>query len=88
MTFGLQEDGAAAEHFVAGFDQFLSIAIRFVQLRFFVFQHQFAIDKVSDSTVAVNLDFGGDPLVAMIGFGIGIGAVLFWSAPQKLIQFK
>ena len=77
VAFGLERDIALAHHPVgSGLDPLLGVGIIFIELRLGVFEHNFAIDEVADETVAVDLHLGRHPLVAVIGLGCGVDAVL------------
>ena len=67
MALGLQGDGAPIEQLLAIDDQFAGVRIVLVELRLAVFEHQLAIDGVSNEPTAVNFHLGGDPLVAVKG---------------------
>ena len=67
MALGLQGDGAPIEQFPAVRDQPPGVRILLVELRPAVFEHQLAIDGVSNEPAAVNFHLGGDPLVAVKG---------------------
>jgi len=75
VAFRLQTDGAAVQHLV--FDVLVG------QLRLAVFEDHFAVDEVAD-VVALDLDFDGDPLLTVVGFGFRVGAVPFEQFAARL----
>ena len=64
------------EHLVPVFDQLASVGVTFVELGLLVFDHGLAVDDVLDEAVAVDFHFHRDPLVAVVGLGRRVGAVL------------
>ena len=68
MAFGLQRDRAAGEHKLAVFNQLLCRVVTFVELWFVVFEHDFAIQQMTNDFVVVNFDLSRDPLFAMVSF--------------------
>ena len=65
MALSLQGDGAPIEQFLAIDDQFSGVRIVLVELRPAIFEHQLAVDGVSNEPAAVDFHLGGDPLVAV-----------------------
>ena len=61
---------------LAGVEQALAVGVVGVELRLGVLDHGLAVDFVADELVAVDFDFDGDPLVAVVGVGRAVGAVL------------
>ncbi len=71
MAFGLKGNVPFGYHLVAILDERSGVLVLFVKLRPLVFYHDLAVNEMFDPTVAVDLDFRLDPLVAVIGFGTG-----------------
>ena len=71
MALGLKGNVPFGHHLVAVLDERSGVRVLFVKLRPLVFYHDLAVNEMFDPTVAVDLDFRLDPLVAVIGFGTG-----------------
>ncbi len=75
MALGLQREVAAVQHQVAVANELLRIAVTGVELRALIFQDGFPVDAVNDAVVAMNLNFGFDPLFAVKRRRAGVDAV-------------
>ena len=69
MALGLKGNITFGQQFVLVLYKLLGISVFLIKLRPLVFQHHLAVNNVLDEPIAVDLNLGLDPLVAMICLG-------------------
>src|SRR5262249_22952842 len=74
-TLGLKADRPLGDLELAVLDELPGVGVLVVELGLLVFDHELAVDEVPDLAVAVDLDLGRDPLVAVVGLRLGVRAM-------------